>query len=60
MGETSVPSIVVDADDNKALDLALLENEVRSDLTYMEKAEAIEEYKKATTRHTKKLQKLSA
>ncbi len=46
LGEESIPSIVLDADDKKALDLALLENEVRSDLTPLEKAEAIEEYKK--------------
>ncbi len=56
LGETSVPSIVVDADDSKALDLALLENEVRSDLTYMEKAEAIEEYKK---RHRTSYEKIA-
>ncbi len=46
LNKTSIPSIVLEADDKKALDLALLENEVRSDLSPLEKAEAIEEYKK--------------
>ncbi len=45
LGHTTVPSVVLEADDSKALDLALLENEVRSELTPLEKAEAIEEYK---------------
>ncbi len=45
LGKTSVLAMIQEADDKKALDLALLENEIRSALSPLEKAEAIEEYK---------------
>ncbi len=54
----TVPAIVLEADDKKALDLALLENEVRSDLTPLEKAEAIEEYKNRNNTTNEKIAEL--
>lgn len=40
-GKTTIPCIIVDADENDSAVIALLENLQRADLTYMEEAEAI-------------------